>query len=182
VLRTAASSTSQPFVPSTLIGAVLAETPARLSCPRGAGGRSQSYSIPRTGYSRRGRDARVRTALYSPAERRVPHRRSGCISTRSKRPARRGSCSSGVARKASGLPRPTRFISAGRSRLGKLYRRTRKPQTQEHLTTATTMYREMGMTYWLGQAESERKWQRASGTCAPFPRDSQLPHPDFTQE
>jgi hypothetical protein len=40
--------------------------------------------------------------------------------------------------------------------LGKLYRRTGKgEQAQEHLTTATTMYREMGMTYWLEQAEAE---------------------------
>ncbi len=38
--------------------------------------------------------------------------------------------------------------------LGKLYRRTGKRQeAQEHLTAATTMYREMGMTYWLEQAE-----------------------------
>ena len=39
--------------------------------------------------------------------------------------------------------------------LGKLYRRTstREP-AQEHLTTATTMYREMGMTYWLEKAET----------------------------
>ncbi len=37
-----------------------------------------------------------------------------------------------------------------------LYRRTGKRQeAQEHLTTATTMYREMGMTYWLEQAEAE---------------------------
>ena len=34
--------------------------------------------------------------------------------------------------------------------LGKLYRRTGKREpAREHLTTATTMYREMGMTYWL---------------------------------
>jgi tetratricopeptide (TPR) repeat protein len=40
--------------------------------------------------------------------------------------------------------------------LGKLYRRTgKREQAQEHLTTATTMYREMGMTYWLEQAERE---------------------------
>ena len=40
--------------------------------------------------------------------------------------------------------------------LGKLYHRTEKrEQAQEHLTTATTMYREMGMTYWLEQAEAE---------------------------
>jgi tetratricopeptide (TPR) repeat protein len=40
--------------------------------------------------------------------------------------------------------------------LGKLYRRTgKREQAQEHLTTATTMYREMGMTYWLEKAEPE---------------------------
>jgi tetratricopeptide (TPR) repeat protein len=40
--------------------------------------------------------------------------------------------------------------------LGKLYRHTGKgAQAREHLTTATTMYREMGMTYWLEQAEAE---------------------------
>jgi DNA-binding SARP family transcriptional activator len=40
--------------------------------------------------------------------------------------------------------------------LGKLYRRTgKREQAQEHLTTATTMYREMGMTYWLEKAEVE---------------------------
>jgi tetratricopeptide (TPR) repeat protein len=42
--------------------------------------------------------------------------------------------------------------------LGKLYRRTGKhEQAREHLTTATTMYREMGMTYWLEKAEAEIK-------------------------
>ena len=42
--------------------------------------------------------------------------------------------------------------------LGKLYRRTgQREQAQEHLTTATTMYREMGMTYWVEQAEAELK-------------------------
>ena len=30
-------------------------------------------------------------------------------------------------------------------------------QAQDHPTTATTMYREMDMTYWLGQAETEIK-------------------------
>jgi class 3 adenylate cyclase/tetratricopeptide (TPR) repeat protein len=40
--------------------------------------------------------------------------------------------------------------------LGKLSRRTgKREQAQEHLTTATTMYREMGMTYWLEQTEKE---------------------------
>jgi tetratricopeptide (TPR) repeat protein len=37
-----------------------------------------------------------------------------------------------------------------------LYRRTGKRQkAQEHLATATTMYREMGMTYWLEQTAGE---------------------------
>ncbi len=41
--------------------------------------------------------------------------------------------------------------------LGKLYRKTgERDQAQEHLTTATTMYREMGMRFWLEQAEGER--------------------------
>jgi hypothetical protein len=40
--------------------------------------------------------------------------------------------------------------------LGKLYRRTgQREQAREHLTTATAMYREMGMTYWLEKAEVE---------------------------
>jgi hypothetical protein len=42
--------------------------------------------------------------------------------------------------------------------LGKLYRRTgRREQAQEHLTTATTMYREMDMRFWLEQAEGEMR-------------------------
>jgi len=43
--------------------------------------------------------------------------------------------------------------------LGKLYQRTaaRRDQAQEHLTTATTMYREMDMRFWLEQAEAEVK-------------------------
>jgi hypothetical protein len=42
--------------------------------------------------------------------------------------------------------------------LAKLSRRAGKSeQTREHLTIATTMYREMGMTYWLVQAEAEMK-------------------------
>jgi class 3 adenylate cyclase/tetratricopeptide (TPR) repeat protein len=39
--------------------------------------------------------------------------------------------------------------------LGKLYRRTdKREQAQEHLATATAMYREMGMTYWLEKGEA----------------------------
>jgi hypothetical protein len=42
--------------------------------------------------------------------------------------------------------------------LGTLYRRTdKREQAHEHLTTATTMYREMGMTYWLEKAEMKLK-------------------------
>ena len=42
--------------------------------------------------------------------------------------------------------------------LGKLYRRTGKRQeAQEHLSTATTMYREMDMRFWLEQAEAEMR-------------------------
>jgi class 3 adenylate cyclase/tetratricopeptide (TPR) repeat protein len=40
--------------------------------------------------------------------------------------------------------------------LGKLYRRTGDPaKADEHLTTATTMYREMGMGFWLDKSEAE---------------------------
>jgi len=40
--------------------------------------------------------------------------------------------------------------------LARLYRRTGpREQAQEHLTTATTMYREMDMRFWLEQAETE---------------------------
>ena len=39
--------------------------------------------------------------------------------------------------------------------LGKLYRRTGdRAKADEHLTAATTMYREMGMGFWLEQAEA----------------------------
>jgi hypothetical protein len=40
--------------------------------------------------------------------------------------------------------------------LGKLYGRTgKREQAQEHLATATAMYREMGMRFWLDQADAE---------------------------
>jgi hypothetical protein len=42
--------------------------------------------------------------------------------------------------------------------LAKLCRRTGKRQEgQEHLTTATTMFRDMDMRFWLEQAEVELK-------------------------
>jgi len=40
--------------------------------------------------------------------------------------------------------------------LGKLYRHTgKRGQAEERVATATTMYRDMGMTCWLEQAEAE---------------------------
>jgi hypothetical protein len=40
--------------------------------------------------------------------------------------------------------------------LGKLYGRTGKgEQAREYLTTATTMYHDMDMRFWLEQAEAE---------------------------
>ena len=40
--------------------------------------------------------------------------------------------------------------------LAKLYRSTgKREQAREHLITATTMYREMEMRFWLEQAEAE---------------------------
>jgi hypothetical protein len=42
--------------------------------------------------------------------------------------------------------------------LGKLFRRTAsREQADEHLITAATMYREMGMAYWLAETEPERR-------------------------
>jgi hypothetical protein len=39
--------------------------------------------------------------------------------------------------------------------LGKLSRRTgQREQARDHLTTATTMYRDMDMRFWLEQAET----------------------------
>src|SRR5207302_4704268 len=40
--------------------------------------------------------------------------------------------------------------------LGRLYQRTgERPLAREHFTTATTMYREMEMSYWLEKVERE---------------------------
>ena len=42
--------------------------------------------------------------------------------------------------------------------LGKLYRQTtQREQAREHFATATTMYREMDMRFWLEQAEVEMR-------------------------
>jgi hypothetical protein len=46
--------------------------------------------------------------------------------------------------------------------LGKLSRRTgKREQAREHLTTATSMYREMDMRFWFGPAEAELAEVRA---------------------
>src|SRR5262249_48237724 len=45
--------------------------------------------------------------------------------------------------------------------LGKLYRRAHnRGQAQEHLSIATSMYRDMDMAYWLEQAEPEMRQQQ----------------------
>ncbi len=45
--------------------------------------------------------------------------------------------------------------------LGTLHRGTEKrDHAQEHLSTATTMYREMGMTYWLEKVQAEMRDSR----------------------
>ena len=42
--------------------------------------------------------------------------------------------------------------------LGKLYRRTgKRERAQEHVAAATAMYHDMGMTYWLEQAEAQMR-------------------------
>jgi tetratricopeptide (TPR) repeat protein len=47
--------------------------------------------------------------------------------------------------------------------LGQLYRRAGDvPEAQEHLTTAATMYREMGMNFWLEKAKAELEPPRGS--------------------
>ena len=67
----------------------------------------------------------------------MPRRSASCISGLGQREAKPAHCHLG---------------------LGKLYRRTgKREQAQEQLTTASTMYREMGMTYWLEQADAESR-------------------------
>ena len=54
----------------------------------------------------------------------------------------------GVAEKLLQLPGMRPLVAHCHLGLGKLYHRTdKREQAQEHLATATTMYREMGMTY-----------------------------------
>jgi tetratricopeptide (TPR) repeat protein len=67
----------------------------------------------------------------------------------------------GYYREALALAEPRRMrplVAHCQLGLGKLHRRRGdREQAQEHLITAMTMYREMGMTYWLEQAEAERE-------------------------
>jgi hypothetical protein len=58
--------------------------------------------------------------------------------------------------------------------LGKLHRHTGKlEQAKEHVATATTMYRDMGMQFWLEQAEAEMsQLQESSGELAPQSRNT----------
>ena len=59
--------------------------------------------------------------------------------------------------------------------LGKLYWRTdKREQAQEHLTTATTMYREMDIRFWLERAEAECPGLKASFTALPRKRQGSL--------
>jgi hypothetical protein len=45
--------------------------------------------------------------------------------------------------------------------LDKLYRRAgTRERAQEHIATATTMYREIGMQFWLEQADTETRQVR----------------------
>ena len=49
--------------------------------------------------------------------------------------------------------------------LGKLYRRTgKREQARELLATATTMYSDMDMRFWLEQAEAELKEATTPGS------------------
>ncbi len=50
------------------------------------------------------------------------------------------------------------LIAHCRVGLAKLYRRTgKRTESDARCTAATSMYREMGMTYWLEKAEAEMR-------------------------
>src|SRR5262245_56890970 len=72
--------------------------------------------------------------------------------------------------------------------LGKLYLRTdEREQVREHLATATTMYRELGMTYWLEKAGAEERIQGertrplTPGPVVDPPRPLGLPAADLSR-
>jgi hypothetical protein len=59
-------------------------------------------------------------------------------------------------RTCSATSRPIPTASTPRGARLTIARRGKREQAHEHLTTATTMYREMGMTYWREKADAER--------------------------
>jgi hypothetical protein len=76
------------------------------------------------------------------------------LGARSDRPILRA----GTSATAHAARRSVLLVAHCRLGLGKLHRRTgQREQAQEHLTTATTMYHEMDMRFWLEQAEVELK-------------------------
>ena len=102
------------------------------------------------------------TVRLNPLRNSVDTRPTPCISWATSRRTAAGSTpASGEAhyQKAPALAEPRGMrplVAHCHLGLGKLYRRTdKREQAQEHLTTATTMYREMDMRFWLGQAEAE---------------------------
>src|SRR5262245_18609104 len=69
----------------------------------------------------------------------------------------------------------SRLVAHCHAGLAKLYSRTgKREQAQEHLTTASTMYREMGMTYWLEKAEAVTM-SREAAAFWPLPVRSDQP-------
>jgi hypothetical protein len=50
------------------------------------------------------------------------------------------------------------LVAYGHLGLATLYRlRAKREQAQQHLSTGTTMYHEIGMTYWLEQGKPSKK-------------------------
>ena len=66
---------------------------------------------------------------------------------------RTGSLATGLMRRGSGGNEGPRAPHPPRDRLNR--RSGKRAEAREHLTTATTMLREMGMRFWLEQAEAE---------------------------
>lgn len=53
------------------------------------------------------------------------------------------------------IPGSLRVVCGGHLGLGKLYRLAGHQRAQAHFTTATTLYREIDMRFWLEIAEKE---------------------------
>jgi hypothetical protein len=98
---------------------------------------------------------RARSSVVSPG--RWPASRSACRTQHPERfdpkPASAATARRWRSPNLAGCARSSPTANLG---LGKLYRRTGKRQeASEHLTIATTMYREMDMRFWLEQADAE---------------------------